>query len=418
MKKMNFINRMVLLVSALLITSGTYAQKDFNTWVFKSGSAGIAAGRLAFVSKSITVEFWINAPAAAIATNSEIMESWHNPNGIRINMNAHDGGYALRLFAKDNTVSPEPQAASIIIPTEHYLDKWAHIAYVISSDDEKAYAYVNGEYFAEVPMVGGYYGNYRSDGTSTRAFSIATAFWGTPVFNGKLADIRIWSVARTAEEIKANYNKNLIGTYEDNPGLYLNYRFYTYERGFINDANPDVAANKGWCNPEAGWNNYYSRETLSAYPRNLAIADETLSWDTSDGEWEVTIFKSEDNNQVATETVSTSSILLNSIGVLEENTNYYAKVRTLNNGVWSGQVTSEAFTITKGITGINEIEKETTLYVRDGSVIVKAENAQTLSIYSISGQLVRSVSLGAGENVISGLAKGFYMANSHKIVIR
>jgi len=738
MKKMNFINRILLLALAMVFVTGGYAQTSFNSFEIKSGFTGFSCGNLAFRGNDITVEFWINAPSAAIATNSEIMESWHDPNGIRINMNAHEGAYALRLFAKSTT----SVAASIVIPTEYYEEKWAHIAYIISSVDEKAYAYVNGEYFAEVNMAGGYYGNYRTN-DGIRALSVAKAYYGTPVFNGKLADVRIWSAARTAEEIKANYNKHLEGTQEN---LYLNYTFFNclaannkplindantganntanlsntylakavlvqvptnvaiagntltwdatnatdaYEvqivdetgvevsttpvtanslaldallpsdgiyaakvrtKSFINsddlfiysrwsaevqcvsnasidldatgnfkawtmsegqtggngglitfpeESNPSArnltvefwlnmaegilndgttifntsgngtsgfaatvrnnnglcqlrlfaknsdnsesitlyipsehyvnkwahvafvvsetdnkaylylngepfgdeatatggwngnnhntslvlgSAPAGWADPKfygsladfrvwsvartateikdnynkliapqdglhinytfADWNggvgaenkivnvanpgtndltlngNNHFRTVLAAIPSSITFSDNTLSWDATAGEWEVSVFKKDDNSNVFTDMVTVNSIALNDLDELEGDINYYAKVRTLNNGFWSGLVNSDDFMVTKTITNLNEIEKDITFYVNNGSLIVNVEKPQILNIYSVSGQLVRSLSLVTGENVVSGLAKGFYLANNHKIIIK
>ncbi|NDW10713.1 LamG domain-containing protein [Dysgonomonas sp. 520] len=427
MKKMNFFNRVVLIVSALLVTSGLFAQTDFNAWEFKSGSNGIGSAHgLDFVSNSITVEYWINMAPTGLVKNTNIMETFGDPYGININVRENsEKGNALemRLFLKDAT-SPTPQAISFFIPTEYYIEKWAHIAFVVSEAENKAFVYVNGEQFGEATATGGYYGNYRKSDNARRTFNLGGLFWNNnnpALIDTKLADVRVWSVARTAEEIKANYNKHLTGTHEENPGLYLNYRFDAFIRPFNNDANPRTAdsndeINRGWANPNVGnWKELHGLETLSAYPRNIAFSDQVLSWDTSDGTWEVTIFDTDDQ-EVHSETVATNSISMNDIDALSDGTTYYAKVRTLNNGVYSGFVTSDNFT--KATTGIGETEIGATFYVNNGSLIVNAESAQTLNIYALSGQLVRSIDIVAGENVINGLPKGFYLANNQKIIIR
>lgn len=422
MKKINSFKRAVLLMSALLMTSGLFATNDFNAWEFKAGSSGIGANNgLEFVSNSITVEFWINMADASLIENTNIIETWHDPNGININIrknSANDNALEMRVFAKDRSATPQP--FSLFIPASYYVGKWGHIAFVISEADNKAFVYVNGELLGEVVASGGYYGNYRAN-DSFRNVNLAGKFYENPALvDTKLADVRVWSVARTAEEIKANYNKNLIGTHEDNPGLYLNYRFGALVRPFLNDANlTDDLRNRGWANPNVGnWNELHAVETLSAYPRNLAIASETLSWDTTDGAWEVSIFKKSDDSQVYTGSVAANSIILNVLEELENETTYYAKVRTLNNGFYSGMVTSDDFTVTKKGTSLDEVTQGATFYVSNGSLFVNAEKAQTLNIYTVAGQLVRSVDIVAGENVVSGLAKGFYLANNQKIIIR
>ncbi|MFT3751557.1 MAG: LamG domain-containing protein [Paludibacter sp.] len=317
MKKTNYFFRSLLLlaVTAIMGVSNLQAQTDFKAWEFKTGHSGIAGGNLTFTGHSITIEFWMNmTQATATTASSNVFESFLDPNGINICVranSANSNALELRFFVKDTQATP--QAVFFYVPSATYTDKWAHFAFVVSETDGKAYLYVNGELLGQAAAVGGYFGNYKADGTTTRAFNVGGAFWTSPKFYGKMADIRVWSVARTAQEIKANYNKNLVGTNADNPGLYLNYRFYTYERGVLNDANPDVTTNKGWCNPSTAWDTYYATETLSSYPRNLAIADGTLSWDTSAGTWEVTIFKTDDNTSVYTGTVATNSVSLSNI---------------------------------------------------------------------------------------------------------
>jgi len=300
------------------------------------------------------------------------------------------------------------------------VDKWVHIAIVFSSTDNIARSYLNGEVYQDLVKSVDPYTPYEIGwiGNATSALRLGYWYEAKAKLYAKIADLRIWSVGRTDEQIKANYNKNLTGTYEDNTGLYLNYRFYTYERGFINDANPTVTSNKGWCNPEASWNTYYKRETLSAYPQNLAVNEQVLSWNTGAGEWEVSVFKSADDTNVFTDTITTNSITVKEIEALANNTSYYAKVRTLNNGVWSGQVTSEVFTVSKVSTGFDKIENQTKLRVNNGVLIINAEHPQTLNIYAVNGQLIRSVNVVAGENTVSNLSKGLYLVNNQKIVIR
>lgn len=421
MKKVNFLNRTLLLFAAIVSMSvfNLNAQTDFKSWEFKSGHAGIAGGNLTFIGHSITIEFWMNMTQATASTaSSNVFETFLDPNGVNICIRANGTGgpLELRFFAKDTQATP--QAVYFYVPSATYTEKWTHFAFVISEADQKAYLYVNGELLGEKAAPGGYYGNYKTDGTSTRGFNIGGAFWSSPKFYGKFADIRVWSVARTAEEIKANFNKNLVGTYADNTGLYLNYRFYTFERGILNDANPDVTTNKGWCNPSTDWNTFYGIETLSAYPRNLAIADGSLAWDTSDGAWEVNVYKSDDNTLAFSDTINTNSILLNSIEALSNGVSYYAKVRTVNNGFWSGSVTSENFTVTKQTTGLDPVGQKMVYRIINGSLVVSAENAQTLNVYSVNGQLIRSVNLVAGDNYIDNLSKGLYLINNKKIIIK
>jgi hypothetical protein len=419
MKKNNSLIRLSLIcvAAAFFNLFNTYAADDFKAWEFKTGHAGIAGGKLSFTDHSLTVEFWINMTQAAASTEStNIIETFGDPYGFVINVrknSANNNALEMRLFAKDRQATPG--TAYFFIPAGKYTEKWAHIAFVVSETDQKAYAYINGELFGETNAVGGYYGNYKSDGTTTRALNVGGAFWSSPKFFGKLADLRIWSVARSAQDIKANYNKHIEGAVT---GLFINYKFTTFERGILNDADPQGTANKGWCNPEANWNTFYATETLSAYPRNMAISNGSLTWDTSAGEWEVCIFKADDNSIVYTDTLNTNTVTLNGISQLAEATNYYAKVRTQNNSFCSDWVTSENFTISRQTTNVNNPDLKFVISSLNGSLLINSELPQSLNIYSASGQLIRKIDIVAGDNYVNDLPKGMYFIGNKKVVIR
>lgn len=419
MKKIDFLNRVLLLmvVMVLISVSALHANVDFKAWEFKTGQTGIAGGKLSFTNHSLTVEFWLNTSQAAATTESmNIMETFGDPYGINFCIrknSANNNALELRLFAKDAQATPG--TVYFYIPADKYTDKWAHIAFVISETDQKGYVYVNGDLLAQTNAIGGYYGNYKSDGVTSRTFNVGGAFWSSPKFLGKMADIRVWSVARTAQEIKDNYNKHLEGTPS---GLFINYTFSTYERGLVNDADPAGTANKGWCNPEASWNSYYGTETLSTYPRNLALSDGSLSWDTSAGTWEIAVFKADDNASVYSGTIASNSISLRDITELADGVSYYAKVRTLNNGFYSGWVTSDNFSISRQVTGLDVIKNKLVFTVSNGSLIINAEKTQILNIYAVNGQLVRSVNVVAGDNEVKNLSKGLYLINNNKIIIK
>jgi hypothetical protein len=436
MKKMNLFNRTMLLAAALLMTGGLYATTNFYAWdmtterpLSGSNTQGISCGNLTFEEKDITVELWLNISTENFVNGATVFSSRHNgDHGLSLDVSS-DG--RLRGFFKNDTNADKLNGRTdnvfpFFFEKNDIADKWVHIAIVFSSTNNISRSYLNGEVYQDLvkntdpytPYSIEWLGNIKTDGNNVGGFRLG--YWYNNAVNllyAKIADLRIWSVGRTDEEIKANYNKNLSGTAEDNPGLYLNYRFYTYERGFINDASLEITTNKGWCNPEAGWNTYYTRETLSAFPQNLAVADELLSWNTSEGEWEVSVFKSEDDAQVFTDTVNTNSISLQNIDELEANTAYYAKVRTLNNGFWSGQVTSETFTVTKTITGFAATEKEPAISVSNGLLVIHAENSRILNIHTLTGQLVRRINIVAGKNTVSNLPKGIYLVGKQKIAI-
>lgn len=429
MKKTNILNRFALTVLAMLMVGGIFASNNFYAWDMtteRSGANGIACGSLSFEEKDFTIELWLNIPTSNLTNGVTIASTRHDgTHGFSLDI-AADG--RLRGFFRNDNGDKLNGRTDYVFPfffeKPDFADKWVHIAIVFSSTDNVARSYLNGEVYQDLvknadpytPYSIGWVGNFKPNGDNVGAMRLGHWYEAAGQFYGKVADFRIWSVGRTDAQIKENYNKNLQGTYEDNPGLYLNYRFYTYERGFINDANPSEGANKGWCNPEAGWNNYYGRETLAVSPKNLTLdpEDKILSWDAADGEWEVAIHRASDGELVYTDTISTNSKNLQVNGLTTAN--YYAKVRNVNNGFWSGQVQSENFQLVAS--SVDKVESSLSFKVVNATLVVNVDQAQTLNIYSVSGQLIRSVNLVAGENQIQGLAKGLYIANNHKIVIR
>lgn len=426
MKKFNAFNRMLLLVSAILLSCGLYAQNNFYAWDMTTArpgaTDGISCGALSFTETDFTIEMWLNIPTSNFTNGVTIASTRHD--GVKgFSLDVSSDGRLRGFFRNDNGDKLNGRTDFVFpffFEKADIVDKWVHIAIVFSSTNNVARSYLNGEIYQDLVKSVDPYEPYEIGWIGNHTSAMRLGYWyaASAKFYGKIADFRIWSVGRTDAEIKANYNKNLIGTYEDNPGLYINYRFYTYERGFINDANPTVTTNKGWCNPETNWNTYYTRETLSAYPQNLAENEQVLSWDTGAGEWEVSVFKSADDINVFTDTITTNSITVNEIEALANNTSYYAKVRTLNNGVWSGQVTSEVFTVSKSPTGVDINQNQTKLRVNNGTLIINVEHPQTMNIYAINGQLIQSVSIVAGKNTVSNLSKGLYLINNQKIVIR
>lgn len=183
MKKASFPSRMLLICLVVFLTNAfdLYANEDFKAWEFKTGQTGIACGKLNFTDHSLTVEFWINMTQSAATTDKmSVIETFGDPNGFIINIrqnSAKSNALELRLFAKDRQATPG--TVYFFIPADKYINKWAHIAFVISEADQKGYAYVNGELLGVTNAVGGYYGNFKTDGITTRALNIGT-FYSDP----------------------------------------------------------------------------------------------------------------------------------------------------------------------------------------------------------------------------------------------
>lgn len=70
MKKINFLNRTLLLFAAIVLmsVSSLYAQTNFYGWDMSAtrpgATDGISCGALGFTEKDITIELWLNIPEA------------------------------------------------------------------------------------------------------------------------------------------------------------------------------------------------------------------------------------------------------------------------------------------------------------------------------------------------------------------
>lgn len=102
------------------------------------------------------------------------------------------------------------------------LNTWTHVAVTHTATEVKFY--INGSLDATLtgsflPPVGEYNNSHLTIGGYHSVVSLSTSSYTTArVFQGSLADVRVWTKARTAEEIAADYQSRLRG---DEDGLLL-----------------------------------------------------------------------------------------------------------------------------------------------------------------------------------------------------
>ncbi len=264
MRKFNSFFRFILLIVVLFsINTIAYATGDFCAWELKTGHEGISGTSLNFAEKSLTLELWLNLTNGKNDTEKTTILGTMDSNnrGILLSLRNHNDTLGIRFFA----VTPQKENIVFYIPREKFIDKWRHVAFVISESQNMAYAYVDGELYATTNATGGWIGNSN--------IGLAIGSWyDDPKFYGKIADVRIWKTARSAEEIKTNFNKNLS---KINTNLVLNYKFSTYQREIANSAN---TADYAVCNPEANWNIYHAQEVLAQQPKDISIHENCMTW--------------------------------------------------------------------------------------------------------------------------------------------
>lgn len=266
MRKCTFQYLLLIFVFLFIISFVSHGENDFHACQLKGGHKGISCDKLSFTEKSLTVELWLNLDAGANTEKVNIASTMGDGKtgfilSIRQNT-AHSNALEVRFLVK----TPENIAVPLFLPLNEFVEKWGHMAFVISKADNKAYSYLNGELYETVDAVNGWIGN-----NTTTNLEIGN-WYSDPKPYGKIADFRIWNTARTAQEIKNNYNKNIEGT---ETGLVVNYKFSAFDRNVLNSAG---SGNQALCNPESGWQNHFGNEIISQSPTSVSVNNNQLTW--------------------------------------------------------------------------------------------------------------------------------------------
>lgn len=69
--------------------------------------------------------------------------------------------------------------------------------------------------------------------------------------------------------------------------------------------------------------------------------------------------------------------------------------------------------------GISSITTSgTSVHGGNGEILISSDKAQTMSVYSLSGQMVRQANVKAGENIAVSVPAGLYIVNGKKIIVK
>ena len=176
------------------------------------------------VVSEMTLEFLFNINAPFRTTNNHVMFYNNNgtPNSFFTRLEGGSGGL-------DNAEFEVKMDADVInaVPAgsgKFEVDKWYHIA-VVNTTSNKCYVYINGIRCAykEIPTSNMTLRTPLSVGTDSRWFGFN---WGGGNIGAtKVAEIRFWNKARTAEQIKENMysvasdSEGLLGYWKVNDGI-------------------------------------------------------------------------------------------------------------------------------------------------------------------------------------------------------
>ncbi|MGB1109329.1 MAG: LamG-like jellyroll fold domain-containing protein, partial [Gammaproteobacteria bacterium] len=174
------------------------------------------------LSGAFTLEAWIKLDT--IAGDQFILDK---PAGDNTNVTNY------RFYISDGKIGLYSLAGGISLETTASVvaGEWVHVAAVFDGANTTFYA--NG-----VAQAGG--GAWSNNGVNTGPMYFGRHAWGDQFFDGQMDEVRIWNDVRTADEIAANYNRELTGS-ESNLAAY--YRF------------DDLPAQGGTTADEAGTDN-------------------------------------------------------------------------------------------------------------------------------------------------------------------
>jgi hypothetical protein len=385
---------------------------NFNGWtITATGHDGMNAGTLAFTEKNMTLESWLYIDDAGGKNRAGVnvisnRHGGHQGFSVNLAQNAATGKEDVRFVFKNTKDDGSFDASfTLYLPREAFSNQWGHFAFVISSDEQRAYVYLNGERYAEIE-------DFRTAWVGNRASDplwIGRWYAGDPTFYGKMADIRLWTVARTAGEIAEHYNQRLAGT---EAGLEIYYNFDNFDQTVINVARPGT--NNGSLLPAATWRNVHVCEVLSQKPANLSLENDLLTWEAEGDSWLVELVEKANDMILVSETLENTSFSLRDLN-LSAGAEYLIRVRTFNNNVYSDWASIHRSTDT----ALPPVKAgKPTVFSENGLLLITSDAPRTLDLFAADGRLVRTLRLSPGRNEIAGLKKGFYLAGQQKVLVK
>ena len=125
------------------------------------------------------------------------------------------------------------------------LNRWYHLAFTYDKSAGKSCIYINGELKASADSnIAGFKPNQDVGFMIGKINGFA---WGERPFMGKMAEVRVWSVARTANQVK----QNMLGVDPKSEGLEVYYKLNGTEKledGYIYDSTGKMKGNVSWMN--------------------------------------------------------------------------------------------------------------------------------------------------------------------------
>jgi len=178
------------------------------------------------ITGDLTIECWIKPKSTG--TLHSLFAKWDTTGNLRSYRFLHVSATRLQFqVSVDGTTPSGSGQSNTDIPT----GVWAHVAVSYNAAVGTCIFYLNGV----VDGTASSFANSIQDNASKSAIGCSDA-GGTPTdfLDGLIDEVRIWNVERTAAQILANYNKELLG---NESGLAAYYKFNSSYGDYTTNGN-------------------------------------------------------------------------------------------------------------------------------------------------------------------------------------
>src|SRR3989442_7972624 len=142
--------------------------------------------------------------------------------------------HSLSIVNRENSTDLRfqlnPDEHEVLVPGVMKTNRWIHLAAVSGSRGMQFF--VNGVLFGTNSFTGSF--KYTGSG---RAHFLGKSEWGgaDDFFAGKMDEVRVWKIARTADQIRENLFRTMSG---NEPELVALWNFENVENGIVKDSGP------------------------------------------------------------------------------------------------------------------------------------------------------------------------------------
>lgn len=216
-------------------------------------------------SAPLTVEAWIRMPASSAGGRGGVIcGNYYSKyyTGIPLfNFEVYSGGNPRLYYVVDGK-----EYQYIVNNVNVCRDQWVHLAMSYDTQNKEMRCYINGE------LQGAQKVDFHPQ-TLGQPLTIGRDSRDSMNFKGEIADLRIWSVTRSEEEVRENFDRTLNG---DEEGLMANFPLKEIHNGVIEDTSVNHNdASASWFESDFSDGDYSiavipdTQNLISYYPEKL-----------------------------------------------------------------------------------------------------------------------------------------------------